>query len=176
MVSALLVFNDPNRLQNLYEALRCFRYQSWPYKEAVVINATSVELAPLVPEARVLSILARYPGELKNLALYNAKGEWCFPWPDDCEIAPDYINWHMHRRSKDQPTVISNPVGSVLADGIAHVLDWEAAPFASFFRFGPHIYDQDGSEVRFLRKHAVLNLAEAEGGLATRFFSDYATS
>jgi hypothetical protein len=175
MASALLVFNDLSRLQNLYEALRCYRYQTWPYKEAVVINATSFDLAPLVPEARVLNVKAKYLGELKNLALYNALGEWCFPWPDDCEFAPDYINWHMHRRSRQQPTIVSNPLGAVLKDVIVHTLDWEAAPFASFFRFGPHIYDAEGSEVRFLEKYSEKNFAEAEGGLVTRFFSDYAS-
>jgi glycosyltransferase involved in cell wall biosynthesis len=173
MASALIVFNDPSRIENLQQALACFAQQTWPYKECLIINSTGIAIG--APGVRVIDIKAKYLGELKNLALYNALGEWCFPWPDDCEFAPDYINWHMHRRSKQQPTVISNPLGAVLKDGIVHTLDWEAAPCASFFRFGPHIYDSDGSDVRFLEKYAEKNFAEAEGGLVTRFFSDYAS-
>lgn len=124
---------------------------------------------------RVFKIKAKFLGELKNLAVYNALGEWCFPWPDDCEFAPDYISFHMQRRTKAFPTVISNPLGAVLKDGIVHNLDWEAAPFASFFRFSPHTYDQDGSDVHFLNKYPDRNLVKAEGGLVTRFFEDYAS-
>jgi hypothetical protein len=102
-------------------------------------------------------------------------GEWCFPWPDDCEFAPEYISFHMQRRSKARPTVISNPIGAVLKDGIIHPLGWEDAPFSSYFRFGPYIYDQDGSEARFLYQYPDKNFVQAEGGLAIRFFSDYAS-
>jgi hypothetical protein len=119
--------------------------------------------------------MARYLGELKNLALYNALGEWCFPWPDDCEIAPDYINWHMHRRSKD-PDRGQQPCWQRAQDGIAHTLDWEAAPFASFFRFGPHIYDQDGSDVRFLRTNTGFEFSRGRGRSRDPLFLGLCTS
>jgi hypothetical protein len=172
MASALIVFNDGSRLSNLQHAIACFHQQSWPYKECVIVNSTGVSLGEF-PATRVIDIKAKFLGELKNLALYNALGEWCFPWPDDCEFAPDYINFHMHRRSKAFPTIISNPLGAVLKDGIAHSLDWEAAPFVSFFRFGPYTYDQEGSEVRLMSQYPDHNFVQAERGLATRFFDDY---
>jgi hypothetical protein len=175
LVSALVIFNDPGRVENLRQAVACFAQQSWPYKECLIINGTCLKL-PSAPDVRVINVKARYLGEYKNLALYNATGEWCFPWPDDCEVAPDYISFHMHRRSRSHPTVISNPLGAVVKDGIVRTVDWETAPFSSFQRFGPHTYDQDGSEVRFLNKFFDKNLVQAESGLATRFFSDYASS
>lgn len=171
----MIVFSDISRLQNLKNALACFAQQTWPYKECVVVNSTGVYLPEEVKGLRVFNIKAKFLGELKNLAVYNALGEWCFPWPDDCEFAPDYISFHMQRRTKAFPTVISNPLGAVLKDGIVHNLDWETAPFASFFRFSPHTYDLDGSDVRFLSKYADRNLVKAEGGLVTRFFEDYAS-
>jgi hypothetical protein len=147
--------------------------QKWPYKEAVVVNSTDLELETQAPNVRIINIKARFLGELKNLALYNAKGEWCFPWLDDCDYRPDYMDFHMQRRGKAFPTVIRNPMAFVLKDRISHPVDWDMAPCASFFRFSPYIYDQDGSEVHFLDKYPEKNFVNADG-LVTRFFEDYA--
>ena len=155
-------------------ALTFYGQQTWPYKEAVVINGTDLDIPNELASQRTFKIKAKYLGELKNLALYNATGEWCFPWLDDCRYAPGYIAWHMHRRGKAFPTVVANPLAEVLKDGIVHTVDWEVAPAASFFRFSPYIYDQDGSDVRFLAKYPDRNLMKADGGLVTRFFEDYA--
>lgn len=173
MASALIVFNDPSQLGQLHMVLGQFGQQTWPYREAVLINATGAPFDSNTDRVRVFNLKARYLGELKNLALYNALGEWCFPWPLDCKYSPGYMEFHMIRRSRALPTVVRNPTGYVLKDGRYCDLDAEAAPFVSFFRFTPHTYDQDGSDWNFVQKFPELNLAEAPAGSATRFFTDY---
>lgn len=173
MVSCLLVLNDPGRLVNARHALGQFAKQQWPYKELVVINATDHVFDTGLENVRVFSIKAKFLGELKNLALYNAKGEWCLPWPDDVQVSSDYIDFHMVRRSKACPTVIHNPIGYVLKDELSINLEPEYAPFISFFRFTAYVYDQDGSDWRFISKYPELNLVQAPAGTVLRFFEDY---
>jgi hypothetical protein len=173
MASCLMVLTDPARIPNVHHALNQFDQQRWPYRELVLINSTDSEFTSAVPNVRVFNVKAKFLGELKNLSVYNAKGEWCLPWPDDVKVSPDYIDFHMVRRSKASPTVIQNPVGYVLKDGLNINLEPEYAPFVSFFRFSPYIYDQDGSDWRFISKYPELNLVQAPAGTALRFFEDY---
>jgi hypothetical protein len=82
------VFNDPGRLENLRQSLACFAQQTWPYKEAVVINDTSLDVHRAVHGVRAIRIKAKYLGELKNLALYNAAGRMVLPVAGRLRVCP----------------------------------------------------------------------------------------
>lgn len=161
-----MVFTDVTRRELVDQAIECWRLQDWPYKEMLVINATS---RPFISGGvRVINIVARHLGELKNLAVYNAHGEWCFPWPDDCIMTPDYMEWHMTRRDRSACVVVQNPYG-ILPDGFQENVSFQSALFCSFHRFNPHRYDEDGDEMNFIMKFP-LSLAESKHAIAVRRF------
>jgi hypothetical protein len=139
----------------------------------VLVNGTEQEINPLVPGVRVISVRAKYLGDYKNIARQNAKGEWCLPWPDDCVVDDDYIEFHMVRRSKTMPVGIRNPMACVTGHPEEET-EPEFAPFISFFRFSTYDYDADGSDYRFALKHGQVNWADAPPKIAVRLFAGYA--
>ncbi len=161
-----MVFTDVTRRDLVDQAIECWRQQDWPYKEMLVINATG---RPFISGGvRVINIVARYLGELKNLAVDNAQGEWCFPWPDDCLMTPDYMAWHMMRRDRAACVIIQNPQG-ILPDGFQESVNHEHALFCSFHRFTANRYDSDGDELSFIKKFPA-NLVETQDVIAVRRF------
>lgn len=170
-VTAILVTTDASLHSYACSAIDCFMGQTWPHREMLVINGTNRSFAGL-GGIRELCFKARFLHEYKNIGLYNATGEWCLPWCDDCHYEPSYIEYHMLHRSREAPTLIANPTGRIMAKRTDVALMPESATFCAYFRINPNVYDGNGSELHYLNCFSKLNRLYTELQLAVRFFEN----
>lgn len=168
-VTALMVCTSAARRPYAEGAIRCFGEQTWPFRKMLVVNGTGSSWD--LPGIEQIQVKARHLGELKNIALYNAQGEWCLPWGDDCWYAPTYIEFHMLRRHRDVPTVISNPVAEIGHRSMESVTPKEAAFFA-FFRIAANAWPQSGDDFLFLAQYDKVEHLIQPPILAKRFFEE----
>lgn len=100
MVSALMLTGKcPEREPLARMALHCFTSQTWPNKQLVIINHGDYTLAngdPRIKEIKV-SREGLTLGDLRNLSIDNADGEWLIQWDDD--------DWHHPARMEMQMEV-----------------------------------------------------------------------
>ncbi len=96
-VSCLMV--TANRLKLASRAVRCFKNQTYPNKELVVIDDGEADYGPLLAELPADEVryvkLEKKPdsilGKLRNRSLEEATGEFRLHWDDDDWIHPDRI-------------------------------------------------------------------------------------
>jgi Glycosyl transferase family 2 len=113
------------RYRLAHEAVRCFVEQTYRPRELLIINdgEESLDLeAENIREIRIARIPERTLGDLRNLALELAYGDWIIQWDDDDWYAPeriekqmlasrpgaavllgDVINYSMHRNTAFKP-------------------------------------------------------------------------
>ena len=99
LISCLMV--TANRADIARVAIECFSEQTWPNKELVIIDdgeedygdmiegfdcADLVRYIKLQPESPRLSL-----GELRNISIEEARGEWCVQWDDDEWYHPERL-------------------------------------------------------------------------------------
>ena len=88
-----------NRPDLVRRAVRCFKNQTYPNRELIVVDDGEADLAPILadlPSDRVRYIkLERREenllGRLRNISLEHVRGEYILQWDDDDWIHPDRI-------------------------------------------------------------------------------------
>lgn len=98
-VSCLMVTRDRAALAR--RAVACFAAQSWRDRELVIIDDGDQDYTDLLEPYRRDGHLIRYVrrqadpairlGELRNIAISHAAGEWCIQWDDDEWYHPERI-------------------------------------------------------------------------------------
>lgn len=98
LVSALMVTR--NRMRLARRSLDCLAAQSWPALELVVVDDGDEDYAPLLErykrrmQVRYLRLRPQPEqrlGALRNIALDNARGEFCAQWDDDEWFHPERL-------------------------------------------------------------------------------------
>jgi hypothetical protein len=99
LVSCLMV--TANRAVIARVAIECFSEQTWSNKELVIIDdgeedysdlITSFDCADLVRYIKLQPANPRLSlGELRNLSIEEARGEWCVQWDDDEWYHPERL-------------------------------------------------------------------------------------
>jgi len=89
-----------NRADIARVAIECFSEQTWPNKELVIIDDGAEDYSDLIASfdcadlVRYIKLQPANPrlslGELRNLSIEEAHGEWCVQWDDD--------EWYHHER------------------------------------------------------------------------------
>jgi len=98
LVSCLMLTGKcPERLPLARVAIRCFLDQTWHNKQLVIINHGDTPLSTGDP--RVVEVMTtKGPdvslGDLRNMSIDAASGEWCVQWDDD--------DWHHPTRIAQQ--------------------------------------------------------------------------
>ena len=96
------------------EAVRCFVEQTYRPRELLVLNEGEESLgveAENIREIRIERVATRTLGDLRNLALEFASGDWVIQWDDDDWYGPQRIEEQMAAR---------RPGGAVLLGDIVH--------------------------------------------------------
>ena len=99
LISCLMV--TANRADIARVAIECFSEQTWPNKELVIIDdgvedysdvIASFDCADLVRYIKLQPANPRLSlGELRNLSIEEARGEWCVQWDDDEWYHPERL-------------------------------------------------------------------------------------
>ncbi|MGD8540115.1 MAG: glycosyltransferase family A protein [Candidatus Aminicenantes bacterium] len=136
-VSCLMV--TANRKHLLRRSLLCYKNQTYPNRELVIVDDGEQDLSPLVagfPEDQITYLkLDKKPenclGYLRNVALDAASGEFITQWDDD--------DWYHPERIRAQAEVLLKGYDMCcLSSTLVHI-DTDSFfyhPFVSFFRRG----------------------------------------
>jgi len=99
LVSCLMV--TANRGDIARVAIECFSKQTWSNKELVIIDdgdedyadmIASLDCAPLVRYIKMVPTSPRMSlGELRNISIEEARGDWCVQWDDDEWYHPERL-------------------------------------------------------------------------------------
>ena len=99
LISCLMV--TANRADIARVAIECFSEQTWPNKELVIIDDGAEDYSDLIASfdcadlVRYIKLQPANPrlslGELRNLSIEEAHGEWCVQWDDDEWYHPERL-------------------------------------------------------------------------------------
>lgn len=98
-VSALMITGKNRERYPLARvSLECFHQQTWANKEMIIINHGPEKVCK-DSDPRVREIMVQKPqgttlGDLRNLSIEAASGDWCMTWDDD--------DWHHPTRMENQ--------------------------------------------------------------------------
>jgi hypothetical protein len=126
-VTAVLVFSDPKRLRRARKAVNQFVAQSYPNKQIVIVNASTVQVTN-VPHKAVLEldwppdgVPNPSPAELRNHALDHATGDFVFPfWDDDDVYDADLLTYLVARCRTDQSVALTSQIRVDIVNSAAH--------------------------------------------------------
>lgn len=124
LVSALMITGKCDERYALARvAVRCFFEQTWESKELIVINHGGISLATGDPRLREIRV-ERTPdmtlGDLRNLALENASGEYLIQWDDDDFHDPQRMATMMAYRDQAEVVTIGWQIRFNLLTGSAY--------------------------------------------------------
>ena len=144
LVSCLMVTR--NRLQLARRSLACLQAQTWPRLELVVVDNGEETCRDLLEPLRtrmevrylhVPPVPGRWIGNLRNIALDHANGEYCATWDDDDWFHPTRIEAQMSYLQSHSLMVVtleqvlmhigtgrfaSHPFVSIHPDGAPHTM------------------------------------------------------
>jgi len=190
LISCLMV--TANRAEIARVAIECFSEQTWSNKELVIIDDGEEDYSDMIASfdcadhVRYIKLQPANPrlslGELRNLSIDEAHGEWCVQWDDD--------EWyHPERLAIQLDAAVSADVGaSALKWTLMHVKDNSdlsltfrgdsgiATPGTLLFRKGdvryPHLArNEDGIFLREVKdSHGLVVLDENYSHLFIRVF------
>ena len=190
LVSCLMV--TANRVDIARVAIECFAGQTWTNRELVIIDDGEEDYSDMIASfdcadhVRYIKLTASSPrlslGELRNMSIEEARGEWCVQWDDD--------EWyHPERLAIQLGAAVQADVGaSALKWTLMHVKDDSdqsltfrgdsgiATPGTLMFRKGdvryPHLArNEDGVFLRDVKvNHGLVVLDESYSHLFIRVF------
>lgn len=101
MVSCLMV-TQKSRADLAARAIRCWREQTYPSTELIVVTDDPDGAEIMEPEASVIPAPPGAPlGELRNIALWHAGGAYVAQWDDDDWYHPDRLDRQVIRLEQD---------------------------------------------------------------------------
>ncbi len=190
LVSCLMVTANRGDIARI--AIECFKEQTWVNKELVIIDDGEEDYSDLIASfdcsdlVRYIKLQPESPrlslGELRNISIEEARGEWCVQWDDD--------EWyHPERLAVQLNAAVQADVGaSALKWTLMHVKDDSdqsltfrgdsgiATPGTLMFRKGderyPHLArNEDGIFLRDVKdNHGLVVLDENHSHLFIRVF------
>lgn len=173
LVSAIVWFNDRTRLPLLDIALRAFQAQSWPLKEAVVLNTSGVPTGFHAGDVREVYLhRGMTRAEAMNMLVDSARGEWVAEWPDDGWFHPGYLQHHLRDTRPDQVSVVVEQTVHLVNQDVTRCLrHWELA-LACYLRLGPFRYPTSGSTPEFIRQFPRQRVLVRSRELVVRFLHE----
>jgi len=121
LVSCLMVTADRPHLMR--RSVQCYRRQTYPHRELVVVDDGTTDLAPILsslPADEVTHITLppntnRVLGDLRNIALQEASGRYLTQWDDD--------DWYHAQRLERQAAVLDEGADACALQGTLMHLD-----------------------------------------------------
>jgi len=114
LVSAVMITGKAPGQRSLAEvALRCFLDQDYPNKELLIVNDGPVPLASGATGVREIMVdrtPRRTLGDLRNVGLEAARGEWIIQWEDDDWHAPSRISLQMKGAAKKRANLLGRQI------------------------------------------------------------------
>jgi glycosyltransferase involved in cell wall biosynthesis len=158
-------------------AIECFRQQSYPHRELLIVNHGPVSLHTGERELRELRVRKgedETVGDLRNLALEHAHGDYVIAWDDDDWYAPGRIEAQLAAQSGDGAVVLANQIRVNLLNGCA-VYERSARGLSGTIlhpRNVPFRYRRwiRGSDMAFMNSFPNVNVLENEPSLYVRFY------
>lgn len=122
-VSAICLTSHPKRADMLPDAVRAFRWQTYPAKELIIIN-DGLPLRSASPDIRVINMREREPGrtvwtigEKRNAGVRVARGEWLATWDDDDVSLPNRLELQIkYAIATNADMVLSNAMWVLTGD------------------------------------------------------------
>lgn len=108
LVTAVMVTGKtPHHEALAYASVVDFARQTWPDRELVVINDGPYSLAGLCEGLREVRVPpGKTLGELRNIGLEQARGDWIIQWDDDDRHHPDRIRQQMEAAQPGRPVTL----------------------------------------------------------------------
>ena len=179
LVSCLMVTAD--RMELARRAVACFINQQHANRELVVVDDGTQDYRPMLRAAEAFASVKhvklpssnrRTLGELRNVAIEAANGDWCIQWDDDEWYHPDRIG-------RQLAAALASGVGASAlrwtlmhvptADGVLRFRSSTgiATPGTILFRRGEERYpplarNEDGVFLRDVRRHHGLAVLDRE--------------
>lgn len=104
-------------------AVECFDRQTWPNKELIIVNHGTVQLSdgrdPRVREFMIKREPGMTLGDIRNISIEAADGDWCVQWDDDDWHHPTRIETQMAMAEEDALCTFLWQVRCNLYDGTA---------------------------------------------------------
>jgi hypothetical protein len=150
-VSVILCTRDRPRFLSL--ALECYRRQTYPRRELIVVDNGATfpagEKAIAAVGGRLISVPADMAlGAMLNRGMSQARGRLCQKWDDDDWYAPEFLRMqvaaYLHRtRGTDQPAVVyMNQVPELDLTQWRIRQSWSRAPLGSTLLFERDAWEQ----------------------------------
>lgn len=136
LVSALMITGLGGSRINLAKlSLECFEAQTWEDKELIIINHGSTPISngqKGVREFFVSKESGTTLGDLRNISLEKASGEYVIQWDDDDYHHPAQITEMMRHRSKAEVVLLSCQIRASLERGSAYYRSVEGGQHMAF--------------------------------------------
>lgn len=125
-VTAILVFQDRNRLRRARKAVNQFVAQSYPNKQIVIVNASDLAITNVAHKA-VLELKwdgldAVTTGDLRNYGIDNAAGDLIFPfWDDDDVYDRDLLTYLVANHTPGRGVMLTSQLRVDIKNSAAYV-------------------------------------------------------
>jgi hypothetical protein len=177
LVTAIMVTGlHPVRYALARVAVECFRRQTYPRKELLIINHGRESLHDgddRITELRTTRRGMETVGDLRNLGLQHARGEFIACWDDDDWYHPERIARQMEARQGDRPVLLKNRICCSLENGCARYQAVSRGGLSTMLhpRKVPFRYKSlvRGSDAVFMRNFVDRIVLDNDPGLYIRF-------
>jgi hypothetical protein len=158
-------------------AIECFKAQTYPNTNLLIVNHGEQSLAS--GDARILELRlnkSRWQtvGDLRNIALENATGDFIVNWDDDDWHHPRRIEVQMRSRGEDTAVLLRTRIHHSLVNGCSRYAEYPRGAEASILhpRKVPYRYPGmlRGSDSVFVKRFAVRMPIDNDPALHIRFF------
>lgn len=102
-------------------AMRCFLSQSYPAKQLVIVNDGPVRLS--VNDSRCTEVYLQEKkslGELRNIGLEAAEGDWVIQWDDDDYHHRDRMAYQMSQRQEGRCQLLTHQLRCNMRTGVTY--------------------------------------------------------
>lgn len=121
VVTAVMITGMHNARYSLARvAIECFKNQTYPNKELLIVNHGEQSLFDgdeRIFELRIKKRKAATVGDLRNTALDHAKGDFVISWDDDDWYHPDRIATQMAAQKDDAAVLLQNRIAFSFENG-----------------------------------------------------------
>jgi hypothetical protein len=158
-------------------SIECFKSQSYPNKNLLIVNHGEESLAtadPRIRELRIQKSRWHTVGDLRNLALEHATGDFIINWDDDDWHHPRRMEVQMQARAEDTAVLLRTRIHHNLITGCSRYAEYPKGAEATILhpRQAPHRYPSllRGSDSVFAQQFRVRLPIDNDPALHIRFF------
>ncbi len=158
-------------------AIECFKNQTYPNRELLIVNHGPESLADADPRIRELRIIKKNTdtiGDLRNFGLKHAAGEFILNWDDDDWHHPERIATQMSVQEEDAAVFLRNRIHHSFLNGCAQVVDSPGGAHATIlhpravkFRYPSMVRGSDTAFALNFRKRTII---DNDPSLQIRFY------